>query len=111
MEIECVGFYPEEKKLKKGNKTLGTLHIYVPDMDMDIRGIKVIQQRNNKYFFEIPYMIKFDTEEKKPVKFPIISFCSRKTQETFIESLIKNGAPFIKQELKSMKKVRYVRRY
>ena len=88
MKFEFVEFYPitmQEKK-KSGKLCIGTLHIYVIDIQMDIRGIRVNRWKN-KIYFHMPTFSSYDQETGEKVRYPIIWFNETSTQKDLLEFL------------------------
>ena len=77
MKIEIVGFY---KNLDPKFKIIGTLHVYLVDLDLDIRGIAV-HKAGKLWFYKIPGRNCIDSETKEKVWFPYISFSNKETNE------------------------------
>ena len=95
MKIELVEFYPlEEKKEKRYLK--GTLHIFLADFGIDIRGILFIF-RKDKVMMRFPYRSALDPDTKQFVQYPIFNFVDiKKSQE--LHSLTKfMGTEYIKK--------------
>lgn len=89
MNIEIVEFYPIKDK-----KFIGTLHIYIIDYNLDVRGIKVFRMKKN-YFFQMPGMTTIDENGKK-VFYPYISFIDENTKKSLIDQIIKKGSKYVK---------------
>jgi hypothetical protein len=94
MRIEVQDFYPH-LNIKKGDKAIGTMHIYLPDEGFDIRGISVKNKGRNKFFFSIPYKKGWDFEEKRDVFYPCFTFTDLDKQKDFIASLVDIGTKFM----------------
>lgn len=63
MDIEIVEFYLEQQDSSK--KTLkGTLHIYLPTHDIDIRGV-IVSRRKDFWFFGLPSKLGSNQETGK----------------------------------------------
>jgi hypothetical protein len=88
MRIEIIAFYPLNKKNKK---KVGTIHAYLPDVDIDVRGIGVFTGAKGNFFIQPPSMVGDDK-----IKYPCISFVNMKTQEDFIITLRKKCNFFLK---------------
>lgn len=95
MKIEIVDYYPH-KTIKK--VTYGTLHVYVCDMDMDIRGIRVAVE-NKKIWIEMPFSKVIDKETGELVRFPLISFTEKEKDINLRNAIIEKGREFIKKKL------------
>lgn len=93
MKFELVDFYEAtlEIKQRRGNNCLGTVHIYLIDIGVDIRGIHVTKQGRGM-FFHVPIGYGFDKETGKEVKYPVIGFTDEKIYEDMMN--------FLKNEVK-----------
>jgi hypothetical protein len=101
MKIEIIGFYPNKNKNPK--ILSGTMHIYLIDHDIDVRGIFVIKN-GKKWQFRLPYVPGYDEEEKKPVRYPTFSFCDPAKNKEMIRYLRDNGPEFILKQMAEAKK-------
>lgn len=98
MKLEIVEFYkfapnPERKDSDKCTM-LGTLHVFLIDYNIDIRGIHVYKRKKG-IFFMIPSQVSYDIEEKKNVKYPIINFIKAEEKKEFFDLLFKLAPKFI----------------
>lgn len=95
MKYEFVEFYRSQIR-KRNNKDFyaGTVHVYVIDFAMDIRGIAVIVNKKNVHFC-MPSYKAIDPDTKKEVKYPIISFTTTVAPPGLIDFLRKEVAPEI----------------
>lgn len=92
-QVEIVEFYPNPVK-----GFMGTMHIYLPEFLMDIRGV-VVTRNNYGYFFRLPYRRGID-EEGKEVIFPFIGFSDPTIWDAIISSLQKEGSKYVENVLK-----------
>lgn len=95
MNIEIVEAY---LIVKKGKRVCWSLHVYIPEYDMDLRGIKVYR-RENSWFFQMPYLSNYDHEEKRIVKFPVIGFSEREKSKRLIENIQEKAKIYIEEKL------------
>lgn len=99
MKIEVVGFYPNAKPPTKKNRGLGTLHVYLVDIGLDIRGIGVV--KNGKgYYFLSPQKYGND-ENREP--YPVVTFTDPVKQKEYIQALKTVATEFLNEELKKGK--------
>ena len=93
MKIEIVEFYPifidDEKK-----RMTGSLHIYLIDLDIDIRGIYVIRNKS-RILLHMPYKNVLDHETKQFVRFPIFSFTDNKKNISIKKEILKQAREYI----------------
>lgn len=100
MKIEIVEFYPF--KTPDGYRIHnGTLHIYLIDWKIDLRGIKV-QKINNQWRFYLPVGFGIDPETKQKVRYPILSFTDRDTQRRLVSIIRQMGQDYIMQNFKDL---------
>lgn len=97
MKIEFVEFYPYHSK--KVYIIHGSLHVYIIDWKLDIRGVYV-RITNNKFWFRLPHLSSVDAETGSFVGFPVISF-DAKDREEFFKILETDGKKFVKDRLNS----------
>ena len=90
MEIEVQEFYPLKEGKEQKNGKIGTLHVYLPSLDLDIRGIAVFKKKRH-YFIQPPSYYGPDK-----VRYPAVSFVNLETQVDFIKSLVRAGSKFMK---------------
>ncbi|SRR5258706_8862042 len=97
MEIEIVKFYPFERNDEL--KTLkGTLHIFLPDIGIHVRGIRVIREKN-KWRFTLPRGYGIDQETKKTVSYPIFRFAQDKKKSALESEIYPCGIEYILKNL------------
>jgi len=77
MKIEIIEYYPIKTTNKKSLR-VGTMHVYIENLDLDVRGIDVIKAKNS-YIFHFPSRIS--VENGKKVRYPVISFANKATQD------------------------------
>ena len=93
MNIEIVEFYQSEKN-DKTQILRGTLHIYVPEWDMDIRGISVIKNKS-RWLFWMPKKAAFDRETNQKTHYPVIGFANSANHKKLVEAIHEKAVPFI----------------
>lgn len=99
MEIELVEFYPDIKRFKKRPR-IGTVHIFLEEIGMDIRGIECYLTEKKQMFFKLPYK-KGKDEEGNLATYPVINFIDIKKFEQVKEFLHQNAIPYIKENYSS----------
>lgn len=99
MKIEIVEFYPFDKQ--KHNTFEGSLHIYICDLEMDIRGIHMYRDPKKKWHVIMPYRMGIDQETKKKCRFPIINFTSKRKNENIKKAVMQHGVKYIEDKLKN----------
>lgn len=106
MKIEIVEFYPLHKLVrKKKSDYLGTLHIFIEDFEIDIRGIMVIIMSNGNWFFQLPSVKTLDEDGKK-VSFPVFSFLDYSKQRSILDFCHKKCIRYIQENFSDyLKKV------
>jgi hypothetical protein len=76
------------------NRVCGTLHIFVPSANLDLRGIKFFYNVKNAHVFVCPEYVHAIEDDGTPVTYPKASFFD---QKDFIFEAIK----FVKSKMKS----------
>lgn len=100
MKIEIVEFYPYQTE--NGPQIhKGTLHIYLIDWKLDLRGIQV-QKLNNQWRFYLPVGFGIDHETKQKVRYPILSFTDRDIQRRLVSIIRKMGQDYITSNFKEL---------
>lgn len=92
MQVEIVDFYPQ--KGKEGKFDCGSLHIYIVDLNMDLKFCWA-SKKNNKWFFELP--TRLVKKDGKNLKVPILSFIEKEKNSSLRKSFIKEANKFIKE--------------
>lgn len=90
MNVEIVEFYPFPKKEK--SLFIGTIHVYMTDKKIDIRGISVIKKKK-KFWFQMPMLRAID--EGKVVFFPVLEFLEANEKKEFFKILMTEGKKYI----------------
>jgi len=98
--FEIVGFYPAKTKDKK---FVGTLHAYLPEADIDFRGINVFR-KGKGFFYKLPEKFQLDPETNTIEKYPIMSFNNPEKYKRMIDFLQKKAPPIIQEEMKKHEK-------
>jgi len=104
MKFELVDFYPiTDKNREKNNKdTLGTIHIYAIDCQLDLRGIRV--KKNGKaIFFYMPHVLGSDHETGEKIRYPVFRWTDQKIHQQMMDFLHTEVKPLIKERIKSQK--------
>ena len=101
MKYEFVEFYPnqERKGAKKKSKCLGTVHIYHTELQLDIRGILVIQAKSG-VVFSFPHFRYFD-EDGKAKRYPLLRFCREEDHEELWNFMKEKVKPVVEERVKS----------
>jgi len=101
IKYEFVDFYPnkESKQKKKKNKFIGTVHIYHTELQLDIRGILVINTKNG-VIFSFPHFRYFD-DDGKPKKYPLLRFCREEDHEELWNFMKEKVKPIVEERVKS----------
>lgn len=95
MKFEFVEFYPinplrrTEKQVRRG--VVGSLHIFLCDVNMDIRGINV-EYHNEKVMhkrikYTLPHIPNWDEDKQQRVSFPTINFIVSKDRQALFTFL------------------------
>jgi len=97
--IEIVEFYPLDSKItdRFRQPIIGTIHIRIKFLDIDIRGIEVYKGKN-KYNFQFPWATV--VREGERVRFPLVAFHDKERQRAFMKELNTEGKIFLKEHFK-----------
>jgi len=101
MKIEFIEFYPQRKvkKIKDKEKiSLGTVHIYLIEEEMDIRGISVVKSGKG-LFFRFPHFPGKDEDTNEKVMYPHVRFTNDNKQKEMLDFLHKEVKPIIEKTL------------
>ena len=96
MDIEVVEFYASHRDDKK-QILHGTLHVYLIDLQIDVRGVKVMKDKNS-WRFNLPNAKAVD-EEGNNVWYPLISFTDRAKNTTLLSQIRSKGREFVERRL------------
>ncbi|GEM_PF-2340441 len=100
MNIEVVEFYPCSDPVAshagKHTNFIGTLHIYLCDLDIDLRGLPVFK-KGKRIFIQMPNKNAVDPDTKEKVKFPIFNFANHAKQQELVRAIVKEAVPFIQK--------------
>ena len=91
MKIEVIEFYPNDKK---DSKVLGSMHVYVEDLDLDIRGILFIKHKD-KWIVRMPHKRYIDDGKTK--MFPVVAFTNRVKMEEMLDQIKEKGIKYIEE--------------
>lgn len=96
MEIEIVEFYPVEKQERR---LLGSLHVYIIDLKLDIRGFRVIfdMDAQKRWKFVFPHISIFFPKEQKPETFPVVQFSDPQMNRDLIKQIRKKASEYIRK--------------
>jgi hypothetical protein len=105
MKFELVDFYPitDKNRGRAKKNVLGTVHVYVIDYELDIRGIKVVKCGNNLHFL-MPHSFGIDLETGENVKYPIFRFTKQTHHEELMDFLHQQVKPTIMEKTKNGKR-------
>jgi hypothetical protein len=94
MLIEIVEFYPDKVNLDTEYFN-GTLHVYLVDYEIDLRGVYVYR-KNEKWMFRLPTKISKDEEEI--TRYPIFNFTDPNKNRELITEIRKAGISYIRKQ-------------
>jgi hypothetical protein len=103
MNIEIVEFYLEQQdNAKKSLK--GTLHIYLPECDIDLRGV-IVSRRKDFWFFGLPSKVSVDQETGQKIKYPIFTFTDSKKMGILLSNIREKGKSYIIKKMNILNEV------
>lgn len=94
MKVEVVEFYPLTPK--KDSDFLGTMHFYLEDLDVDLRGCPVFL-RCKKFKIFLPSKIIWSPENNSRIVFPVFSFSNSQTKKRLVQEMARVGSAYILQ--------------
>lgn len=102
MKIEIQEAYPI---VRNGKKCGFSIHAYVTDFAMDLRGIVALKKpgKNTGWFIQLPHAKNVDEETGNVVKFPMIAFTNAETDSAFKSEIIKKSLEFISDKVANSK--------
>ncbi len=98
-KLEIVEFYLIENDPKK-KSFWGTLHVYFPDLDLDLRGIWAGHTAKNGWKVNLPVRKALDPESGKEVRFSIVSFCNKENQKALEKIILNESMEIMKEKRK-----------
>jgi hypothetical protein len=104
MNIEIVDFFPNTVQKQK-NKICGTMHVYLADLEVDIRGICVHFTLNGSLFIGMPGAFGIDQETGKKVRYPTFSFTSQQKRKELMQTIKIKAREYIQKNLFKSKPV------
>lgn len=99
MDIEIIEFYLEQQDSSK-QMLKGTLHIYLPKYDIDIRGV-IVSKRKDFWFFGLPSKVGVDQETGQKIKYPIFTFTDNNKMLEFVSNIREKGKSYIIKKMNS----------
>lgn len=107
MNLEFVEFYPNPNitfpiTKRRNVKNIGTIHIYLIDYDIDLRGIS-INYEEGKIFFQFPHFRTIDEDTKKPVSYPHFRFMNQQKHKELFDFLKNEVKPIVLKRIKGKK--------
>lgn len=96
MKIEVVEFYHDETLTKQKLKH-GTMHIYIIDLQIDIRGIRWFKTKK-KWIMRMPHLIGI--EDGKRVFYPVVTFTDTEKMNELLTEIKTKGLAYILEKFK-----------
>lgn len=102
MKLEVFAYYPnaEEKLTATGLTLLGTIHVFIDDYCMDIRGILCLRLKNGKYKCYLPSR-KVINEEGVEVRMPYVAF----TDKSVLQAILQACRDYLRKHYASAPKI------
>ncbi len=75
-----------------------SLHVYVPEWGMDIRGARLLKTKST-WFLKMPCQQNYDMEENKLITYPMISFLERGKNKEFMEALKEKAIEYVEKKI------------
>lgn len=99
MRIEIIKFYEINRQDEKQH-LIGTLHIYLPEIGLNIKGITVFKKKAY-WHFRLPSKRTFDQSSGKEVDYACILFDEKEKNEALLSFLKNEGRKFVEDYLAS----------
>lgn len=96
MEFEIIEFYPREEIDKQ--RAVGTLHIHILSLGIEIRGINVFVRKNN-IMIVMPKGRYFHEESKTIRYYPIFSMLDKDAYYTFMGKFSTAAKKYVREKL------------
>lgn len=93
MHVEVIKYYPSIPK--KRSDTAGSLHIRLPELGIEIRGILAFKRKGHSWIFYLPAKKVIDIQTGKEVRYPVFSFGSIEKDKEFIREISLKGRAYI----------------
>lgn len=78
-----------------------SMHVYVSDWLMDIRGIQLVKHKG-KWSMRMPFLYNYDIDEKRTFTYPVISFSNIETLKKLKEEIKNKSIEYVeKNKLKT----------
>lgn len=96
MNIEIVDFFPERIT---PNTVIGTLHVYLPDYGVDLRGL-LVHMTSTALHILAPTKTTYDIKEKKKCTYPIFEIMDIEKKKEFFDFVKALARPVIMAKIK-----------
>lgn len=85
MKLEVVEFYPNDTVIvtRAGTKILGTMHLFIDDFSLDLRGILCCRNKQGQYKCFLPSRLACN-DEGEEIRMPFISFTDQKLNKEIL---------------------------
>jgi small-conductance mechanosensitive channel len=94
MKIEIIAFYADEKYKPKCSLS-GTMHIRLPELELDIRGV-IVKKTEKGMIFNIPCRVDIFKDQK--IMYPIFSFTDPTKQKQLQQEIRKCAKEYFRKE-------------
>lgn len=97
LNIELVEFYELHESQRKESVIAGTVHIYLINEDVDVRGLFYTYRKNDgQANLQLPHQWQLDENGHK-VRFPTFTFVNREKTKFMIEETIRKVTELLKE--------------
>lgn len=107
MNIEIVEFYEDMRNDAKQILT-GTLHVYLIDEEIDLRGVYV-SKRKNYWYIGFPQKVGFDPDIEENVRYPVFSFTNAEKNKQLLNEIVTKGREYIEKNVLSKPQTEKIR--
>ena len=98
-KIEIVDYYLDQIR---GHTYMGNLHVYLPELQMDVRGMEALTRQNTGLTVKFPLRRTIDDKTRRSVTYPLINFADPADNDAFLALLYKKALPFIAEKMKNL---------
>ena len=98
MNIEIVDFFAFTKQPHQ-NRTCGNMHVYLIDLEIDIRGVYVDFSKTGSLYMRMPGGFGIDHETGQTVRYPIFSFTSQQKGKALMQAIKTKAKEYVQKHL------------
>lgn len=97
MKLEVIEFYTDKRDDAK-QFLEGSMHVYLPEIDVDLRGVRVIKKKNY-WKFIAPRKQGVDPDTQLTVKYPVFTFANEKKHKELLHLIKTKGVEYVTKQV------------